>query len=148
MEHPNFKKVIKAGCIVLANDRFDVDKNDPVTLCLCSVRDSSAPPSDNKNTPSRPYNDEDKYCYTSDAHQEVRTKTVRFDESKALIDEVDELSRRISRLDVHDSAYAGCYARLLCLSTALLKYGCPRLEPGLALPLFIRPSRRQALLLA
>ena len=34
MEHPNFKKVIKAGHIVLANDRFDINKNDPVTLHL------------------------------------------------------------------------------------------------------------------
>ena len=117
-EHPNFEKVIKAGHIVLTNDRFDIDKNNPVALHLCSVCDSSAPPSDNKNTPSCPYNDEDKYCYINDACQEVRTKTVCFDESKALIDEVDDLSCCISRLDVHDSAYAGCYACLLCLSTA------------------------------
>ncbi|KIM57905.1 hypothetical protein SCLCIDRAFT_28434 [Scleroderma citrinum Foug A] len=109
MEHPNFEKVIKAGRIVLANDRFNIDKNDPVTLRLRSVCDFSAPPSDDKSTPSRLYNDEDKYCYTSNACQEVHTKTIRFDESKALIDEVDELSRCISRLDVHDSAYAGCY---------------------------------------
>ena len=33
-EHPNFEKVIKAGHIVLANDRFDIDKNDLVTLHL------------------------------------------------------------------------------------------------------------------
>ncbi|KIM52198.1 hypothetical protein SCLCIDRAFT_32849 [Scleroderma citrinum Foug A] len=118
MEHPNFEKVIKAGCIVLANDRFNIDKNDPVTLRLCSVHDSSAPPSDDKSTPSCPYNNEDKYHHTSDACQEVRTKTVHFDESKALIDEVNELSCCISHLDVHDSAYAKCYAHLLCLSTA------------------------------
>ncbi|KIM66598.1 hypothetical protein SCLCIDRAFT_110261 [Scleroderma citrinum Foug A] len=33
-EHPNFKEVIKAGRIVLSNDRFDINKNDPVTLHL------------------------------------------------------------------------------------------------------------------
>jgi len=116
-EHPNFEKVIKAGRVVLANDRFDVDKNDPVTLRLHSVRET-APLSNVKAAPSRPSYDKDKYHYPSDARQEVHTKTVHFDESKVLIDEVDELSRRISRLDIHDSAYAGCYAHLICLSTA------------------------------
>jgi len=119
-EHPNFEKVIRAGRVVLANDQFDVDKNDPVTLRLHSVRDS-VPLSDIKTAPLRPSYNKDKYCYPGDARQEVQTKTVRFDESKALIDEVDKLSWCISRLDVHDSAYARCYAHLICLSTATAK---------------------------
>jgi len=88
-----------------------------VTLRLHSVCDS-VPLSDIKTAPSCPSYNEDKYCYPGDAHQEVQTKTVCFDESKVLIDEVDELSWRISHLNVHDSAYAGCYAHLICLSTA------------------------------
>ncbi|KAL4079736.1 hypothetical protein J3A83DRAFT_4185699 [Scleroderma citrinum] len=59
----------------------------------------------------------DRYCHPSDAHQEVHTKTVHFDEPKLIMDEVDEISHHISHLNVHNPAYAGCYAHLLCLST-------------------------------
>jgi len=117
MEHPNFEKVIRARRVILAKDRFDVNKNNLVTLHLYLVHDS-VPLSNVKAAPLHPSSyDKDKYCYPGDMRQDVHTKTVHFDESKALIDEVDELSCHINHLNVHDSAYAGCYARLICLST-------------------------------
>ena len=55
--HPDFEKVIRAGCTVLGNDRFDADSNNLVTLCIQAARKASVPAM--SNTRSTHFHDHD-----------------------------------------------------------------------------------------
>ena len=124
--HPDFEKVIRAGRVVLGNDRFDADSNDLVTLRIQSARNASVPAASNiRTTHLRDYDNTDRYHQADNMRQEVRTKTVRLDATSAekpSSTEVEDLARRMYDMNINDAVYAGCYMRLVYLNPSAAQF--------------------------
>ena len=124
--HPNFEKVIHAGCKALGNNRFDAVFNDLVSLRIQATRNASTPTASNiRSTPLHGYDNTNRYHQVDDARQEVHTKTVRFDANSAdkpSSNEIEDLTRRMYNMNINEAAYAGCYMRLVYLNPASAQY--------------------------
>lgn len=54
--------------------------------------------------------------------KKVKTRKVELDAGKSMIDEVEDLAKKLHGLQVHDMAYWGYYARLVCLVPVLAQH--------------------------
>ena len=121
-QYPDFDKTVKAGRVTLSGDRINVIRSNPMAQQPRVACDHTTAAVDAVKAPfSRVYDDPHKHYRADDARQEVHTKVVQMSDvpRPSVMDEADKLSRHLSMLRIDDPVYAGCYARLMLLSSTV-----------------------------
>jgi hypothetical protein len=130
---PAMEDVIKAGRYVFAEEAFDAESDDDEPAIkklkksakakkkkkVVTDMESSSSESEESSEDSEESESEEeerrkpkKKGKAKEKVKEVRTRKVRFDEAARKLDEVEELTKRLSGMHVGDVMYAGVYAKL------------------------------------
>ncbi|KAF8872190.1 hypothetical protein BD779DRAFT_1477681 [Infundibulicybe gibba] len=132
-EATDMEKVMAAGRFVFLDEAFDAVFDDPIANRLKKdkeeekgrgrgrksrrvVRDWDSEDSEDSEEEERPKKKKET------VEREVRTRKVELEGGKDTLDEVEELAKKLHGLQVHDVAYSGYYARLVCLAPAVAQH--------------------------
>ncbi|KAF8889393.1 hypothetical protein BD779DRAFT_1469895 [Infundibulicybe gibba] len=132
-EATDMEKVMAAGRFVFSDEAFDAVFDDPIANRLKKdkeeekgrgrgrksrrvVRDWDSEDSEDSEEEERPKKKKET------VEREVRTRKVELEGGKDTLDEVEELAKKLHGLQVHDVAYSGYYARLVCLAPAVAQH--------------------------
>jgi len=132
----DYDDVLEAGQFVFSDEAFDIDVYNPVSTRFKSLRPSAPHTAKTSaHLPSSrlrlaPESDDEEDCRIPSALQDVRTKTVHVNSTNPIskptqADELEELGRRMHSLSVEDSAYAGCYTRMVFLAPTIAQMYTP-----------------------
>ena len=139
---------LEAGQFIFSDEAFNVDVYNPVLTRFKTLHPSEPHvPKKSAHLPSSSClhlapesDDEEDHCIPS-ALQDIYTKTVRINAANPIpkstpADELEELGRRMHSLSIEDSAYAGCYTRMVFLVLTIAQMYTPpaRMRPVHAAP--------------
>jgi hypothetical protein len=125
-EVPDFEKVLKAGRSMFSFEKLSADLDDSIASRLYIMRESLSTNSPApRNTVSREHVVTDDKDERKDAPGEVRAGEVASQPSTSILDEVEDLARKMHNLDISDAAYSCCYTRLFCLAPAAAQAWAP-----------------------